>query len=459
VGNEQEANMREQCQGEFAALVALDWGERKHAWVLEDGSSGKRERGVLEQRPETIQAWAMSLARRYPGQRVAVGLEQKRGAVVYALQQYEHVVVFPIHPSTATQFRKALYPSGATDDGRDAEALLELMKHHGERLRRLEPDSAATRKLQGLVEARRGLVEERTAQTNHLQARLKWYYPQLLEWFDDLASPLLAAFVERWPTLGQLQQARPGQLRKFLQQRGCSAQRIEQRLAAIAEAQALTQDEAVVEPAVLLVRSLLRTIAVLRESIAELEQRIEQLLQAHPDYAIVASFPGAGKALQPRLLAALGSRRERWQSAEQLQCYSGIAPVVERSGNSQQVHFRWACPKFVRQTFHEFALHSIRQCGWARQYYEHRRARGMSHQAAVRTLAYKWIRIIYRCWKDRVPYEEQRYRGAYRKTPEPTSQPPQAPPQPQDTLLASAATVNFLFKPVAGFWKFAGLTP
>jgi transposase len=451
--------MESQIKQEFAARVGLDWGDRKHAWVLEDCSSQKRERGELEQRPEAIEAWAMSLAGRYPGQRVAVGLEQQRGAVVYALQKYAHLVLFPIHPTTAAQFRKALYPSGATDDGRDAEALLEFVKHHGERLRRLEPDTEATRKLQALVEGRRRLVEEQTAHTNQLQARLKLYYPQLLEWFDDLTAPLVAAFVEQWPTLPQLQQASAEQVEQFLKKRGCSAKRIEQRLAAIPQAMALTTDAAVVEPAVLMVRSLLRMIAVLRESIAEMERQIEPVLRAHPDYAIVASLPGAGEALEPRLLAALGSRRERWQSAQELQCYSGIAPVVERSGNSEQVHFRWACPKFVRQTFHEYALHSIRHSDWAREFYQRKRAHGMDRQAAIRMLAYKWIRIVYRCWKDNIPYDETRYRGALQqRTPLPASTAP-TPARQQAAAALTAPTVNLMFKPVAGFWKFLGVTP
>jgi hypothetical protein len=47
-------------------------------------------------------------------------------------------------------------------------------------------------------------------------------------------------------------------------------------------------------------------------------------------------------------MAALGTRRERFESANELQCFAGIAPVKEASGNSVWIHFRRACPKFVR---------------------------------------------------------------------------------------------------------------
>ena len=122
---------------------------------------------------------------------------------------------------------------------------------------------------------------------------------------------------------------------------------------------------------------------------------------------------------------ALGTQRERYGSAQEIQCYSGIAPVLERSGNTRWTHVRRACPKFLRPTFHEWASHSIGSSQWAREYYQHQRAKGKSHHAAVRALAFKWIRILYRCWKDHTPYDEARYLETLRRRhspkPDPTS--------------------------------------
>ena len=123
----------------------------------------------------------------------------------------------------------------------------------------------------------------------------------------------------------------------------------------------------------------------------------------------MSSFPGIGNALAPRLIAALGTQRERFPDAGSIQSYSGIAPVREASGKREWVHVRWACPKFIKQTFQEWAQHSMTRCAWARSHYEAQRARGKGHQAAVRSLAFKWIRILFRCWKDRTPYDESRY--------------------------------------------------
>ena len=113
--------------------------------------------------------------------------------------------------------------------------------------------------------------------------------------------------------------------------------------------------------------------------------------------------------LTPRLIAALGSQRDRYPTAHEVQCYAGIAPVVATSGKQRWVHWRWACPKFLRQTFHEWALHSIPHSSWAREFYEEQRAKGKSRHAAIRALAFKWIRVLFRCWKERKPYDELVY--------------------------------------------------
>jgi transposase len=353
---------------------------------------------------------------RFPAQAIAVAVEQSRGALVFMLSKYEHLHIYPIHPRAAAQFRGALYPSGAKDDPVDANLLLDLLVHHRGHLRRLSPDTEQTRLVQQLVEARRKLVNEKTRQSNRLTAKLKLYFPQIVSWFDEVDSALVGAVLERWPTLEALQKARPATLRSFFTRHNCRrAELIEQRLEQIHQAVPAIRDSAVIQPAVAMVRVLTGLIATLRQSIAELDRQIERAAAAHPDYAIFRSFPGAGVVLAPRLLAAFGSQRDRYSSAAEIQQFSGIAPVLVRSGKTAWVHYRWACPKFLRQTFHEWAGHSIGFCDWARAYYEQQRKRGAGHHAAVRALAFKWIRIAFRCWKDGVPYDDARYLDSLRQ--------------------------------------------
>ena len=170
------------------------------------------------------------------------------------------------------------------------------------------------------------------------------------------------------------------------------------------------------EACVLIAHSLVAMAATLRAQIDGFDKRIAKLVADHPDGALFRSLPGAGDVLTPRLMVAFGTQRDRYQSAYEMQCYSGIAPVTEASGNSQWVHFRFICPKFLRQTFHEFAGCSIQQSEWVRAYYDHlRHDKNKSHHVAVRSLAFKWLRIIYRCWKDGKPYDEAIYMQSLRR--------------------------------------------
>jgi transposase len=394
----------------FAAFVAIDWADKKHVWSLQPAESDQREHGQIEHTPEAVEAWVTALAARFDAQPIAVAVEQSRGALVFMLNKYAQLHLYPIHPRAAAQFRAALFPSGAKDDPMDAELLLDLLLHHRPHLRCLSPDTEQTRLVQHLVEARRKLVNERTRQSNRLTANLKIYFPQILDWFDQSDSALVGDFLQRWPTLESLQRARPATVRSFLTAHNCrSEKRIGERLDQIREAVPAIRDRPVIQSAIALTNVLIAMIAALREGVAEFDRQIQQAAVAHPDFPVFDSFPGAGPVLAPRLLAAFGSRRERYQTAADLQAFSGIAPVLERSGKTQWVHFRWKCPRFLRQTFHEWAAHSIGFCDWARAFYRQQRARGNDHHAAVRALAFKWIRIAFRCWKDGTPYDECRY--------------------------------------------------
>ena len=402
---------------EWAALAAIDWADQKNFWRLLPAGSRQSEAGALDNTPEAVEVWAANLQQRFGGRRIAVILEQSRGALVYMLTKYPHLVLFPVHPTTAARYRETFAPSGAKSDPSDTDSLLDLLLRHRERLRPLQPDTAETRLLHFLVEERRQTVDERTRESLRLTDCLKLYFPQVLQWFDDVASPLVGDLLERWPTLEELQRAHPGTLRRFLQEHNCRSQeKNAERIAAMQQAVAATQDQAVREACLLITRSLVAMLATLRAQIAMFDRRIAELVADHPDGALFRSLPGAGTALVPRLIVAFGTQRERYQSAYEMQCYSGIAPVTEASGKSQWVHIRLACPKFLRQTFHEFAASSIQQSKWARAFYEHQRSeKQKSHHAAVRSLAFKWVRIIYRCWKDGKPYDEEIYLQSLRR--------------------------------------------
>jgi transposase len=212
--------------------------------------------------------------------------------------------------------------------------------------------------------------------------------------------------LSRWPTLKAAQLARRSPLETFLREHHVrSADVLAQRLNAIKAAIPLTTDAGIITSNVLLVQALVSQLRATLQAIQDFDTAIAQHAQRHPDFPVFQTLPGAGPVFAPRLLVACGAQRERSASAAELQRCAGIAPVTERSGKQCWVHWRFQCPTFLRHTFVEWAVESIRHAFWARVYSQQQRDAGKAHQAAVRALAFKWIRMLLRCWQDRTPYD------------------------------------------------------
>jgi transposase len=398
---------------EFAAFVGIDWAEAKHDVCLQAAGSQKREFSILEHQPDTIDAWVSTLRTRFKGQPIAICLELNKGPIVSALGKYDFLVLFPVNPLTLARYREAFTPSHAKDDPADAELQLELLLTHRDKLKPLTPQSPAIRALAQLVEHRRRLVGDKVRLTNRLTSALKNYFPHVLQWFGDKDTTIFCDFLTQWPTLKAVQLARRSTLERFFHAHHVRyADVIDQRIQAIKSATPLTTDAGGIAPTALLVQALVSQLRVTLQAIDDVDEAIAQRAQRHPDFPLFNSLPGAGAVLAPRLLAAFGEQRDRYTSAGELQKYAGMAPVTERSGNKSWVHWRLQCPTFLRQTFVEWAAESIRHSFWARAYYQQQRNKGTSHQAAVRALAFKWIRILFRCWQNRTPYDESVYLNA-----------------------------------------------
>ncbi len=401
--------------GPFKAYVGIDWADKKHDVCIQEAESDTRELGRFVHQVDRIEHWARSMHERFGGP-IAVALELSEGPIVYALQKYDFLMLFPINPTSLAKYRETFKPSGAKDDPTDAELAVDLLVRHPERFKPLKPQSVGMRKLMYLVEQRRRLVEDKKRFTNRLCHALKQYYPQAVQWFEQRDTVLFCDFLTRWPTLKHVKRARRTSLATFFKAHNVRFARvIERRIEAIKTAQPLTEDEAVIDAHRLQVEAVVGQLRATLEAIARFEEAIAATAAALPDYKLFSPLPGAGPTYAPRLLAAMGEDRERFGAAAELQRCSGIAPVTQRSGQKTWVHWRWKCPKFLRQTFVEWAAQTINKSAWAGAYYRQQRAKGSSHQAAVRALAFKWIRILYRCWQDRVPYDESKYLEALRR--------------------------------------------
>jgi len=414
-----------------AAYIGIDWADQKHDVVLRSAAEpNKVEHRVIEHQPGALMEWIGQLQQRFGGHgQILVCLEQSRGALIYHLMGYGFLELYPVNPLQLARYRETFSPGGAKDDQPDAELLCELLYCHRDRLRAWKADSELTRKLAFFNEGRREAVDQRTRLSNAIKSQLKVYFPLALELLNqDTSTALAADLLLRWPSLEALQKQIPHQLRKFFYAHNCRGEStMLERLELVQQAQALTQDSAVIEPATVRVQMLARQLKNLLPDIARYDQKIAELFAAHPDRFLFENLPGAGRVLAPRLLSALGSDPNRWESAQEIATLYGVAPVRRASGKKSgkkgekkaSVRFRQACPKFLRQSFHEFAGCSIRYCGWARAHYEAQRAQGKGHHVALRALAFKWIRILFACWKQRIPYDPQRYLQALQQRASP----------------------------------------
>jgi transposase len=395
----------------------IDWADEKHCLFTCLPNGSQRQMHWVEQKPQALDDFFLRWREKHPNGRIGVVLEQSRGALLYALLKYDFLCLIPVNPRCLADFRAALRASGAKDDPCDAELLCEFGCKHSEHLRPFQLDDPATRQLILLGEQRRGIVEEQTRLSHQLNDALKCYYPLARELFsDNLVAPIALAFLKRWPNLSAAKKAKESVLRAFFYAQNCrSEEKIQFRLDAIKAAKPLTEDPALIRTMQLLVETLLKRLAAVQQSIALYDERSAEVFATHSKAPVFASFPGAGKVLAVRLTAAFGTTESNFPSATNMQCWSGVAPVKKQSGKSKAVYFRWARPVFLHQTFVEYARSSVKFSAWARAFFKERADRGWNSFRIYRALAFKWIRILWRCWKNNEQYNEAKYLQSLQK--------------------------------------------
>jgi transposase len=399
----------------YQATVGIDWADQKHD-VFVRFTNGDSYRRKIGSRPEAIQEWLLELRSACAEGKIAIAVEQRRGALFYQLCTHLHWIdLYPINPHSLSSFRLTFFSSRAKDDPVDSRLLEELVRTHCDRLRLYQPVTTTERKLDLYCRQRRSLLDLATKTELKLVSTLKQYFPLVVNLFAavGMKSDIALDFLSRWQTLQELRRAKTHTVRSFFYAHNSRSQSlIKKRLQQIAEAHEVTDDHALTEPMILTTKCLVGQLRQFKQSINEFDRKIKELFKSHPDHFLFETLPGAGEKLAPRLLSLFGSDRSRWTDATDLQKYSGIAPVVERSGKSLWVHRRLSRPIFVCQTFHEFAQQSTRFSSWADQFYRRQREKGKSHHSAIRSLAFKWIRIVFACWKANTPYDESLYINA-----------------------------------------------
>jgi len=382
---------------------ALDWACDHHDVAVIDAKGAV----VCELRFEhTAAGWQTLRDKLRAYEPLAVAVETNQGLAVEQLLAAGYTV-YPVNPKSAQRYRERKAPSGVKDDQRDAWSLADALRVDGHGWKPLVPDDPLVAELRLLTRDEIALIEQRTALINQLQAALRAYYPAAMEAFDDWTSPAMWAFIEAFPTPELLVKAGRRKWEKFLHvHRLWRQSTAEKRLAIFAQANALQGGAAMVAAKSFLALALAQVLHTLEAQLSAYRERIEARFRQHPDHHLFGSLPGTGPKLAPRLLAEIGDQRARFDQAEGMQAFAGTAPVTFQSGQIEKHLVRRACNPLLRAAVHLWADHSRHKCAWADAYYRAHREKGQSHACALRCLGQRWLKILWKIWQTRTPYDE-----------------------------------------------------
>jgi transposase len=391
-------------------FAGLDWAVHTHAVCVIDAAGAVLDRFEIAHDHDGLAELMRRLARW--GDRLRIAIERPSGLIVDALVEAGHQV-FAIHPNAVKASRPRYRSHGGKSDASDAYLLADLLRTDGHRWAALAPQSDAIRALRALVRSRDDLVAARIAAGNQLTSTLQAFWPGAAGVFADACSPIGLAFLRRYPSPRSAARLSAAQLERFCRAQHYSGRRsgaeLLARLRAAAQGLVGVQTEQAMAQ---VVRSLVAVLKPIVTQIAELTRRIEGFMHSLPDGHILMSFPRAGQVCAAQILAELGDVRERFPSADRLAAEAGAVPVTYQSGKTRSVAFRWACNHRLRQAITCLADNSRHANDWARSVYQAARARGCDHTHAIRILARAWLRVIWRAWTDRKPYDPALHNAA-----------------------------------------------
>lgn len=393
-------------------FAGIDWASEDHAVCVVDDAGRKKSSFPVAHSRAGLDELVSRLRKFGDPKDLPVAIERPDGRVVDRLLEAGHPVIC-VQPKAIKKWRESEIVSGAKSDPGDAYVIAEYLRLCFARLKPVDPFSDATKALRAAVRGRQALVDQRTAASNQLQATLEAFWPGANALFERITSQISLAFLKKYPTPASAERLTEKQMAAFLKKHGYSGQQKPAQLVDKLQSAAVgisSGSEMNARKAVVL--AVVSVIETLNKSIKNLDKQIEALLGEHPDAEIFTSLPRSGTINAAKMLAEWGDSRQAYDGAESVAALAGMSPVTKRSGKHLSVSFRWACNKNFRNAMAGFANNSRLESKWAADIYDRARARGADHPHAVRILARAWVRVIYRCWIDRVAYSDKTHKGA-----------------------------------------------
>lgn len=392
--------------------VGVDWAAEIHAVCVMSAAGNVLAQFTVDHTAPGITGLIRRLAKHGDPGDVPIGIERPNGRLVDLLLEAGHPVI-PVSPNAIKTWREGEVISGAKSDAADATVIAEYLRLRHHRLHPVQPYSGETKALRTVVRTRDDIVDMRVAATNQLSALLDDYWPGAKEIFADVESPISLAFLRRYPTAASASHLGEKRLAMFLTKHRYSGRRTAAALLArLRHAPAGTTDPKLTEAVHDAVLAIVTVLEALAAAGTQLKRSVITHLGEHPDAEIFTSLPRSGQINAAQMLAEWGDSREAYDSPDAIAALAGVTPVTKASGKHHAVHFRWACNKRFRRAVTTFADNSRHESTWAADIYARARDRGYDHPHAIRILARAWIRVIYRCWLSRQPYQPHLHGGA-----------------------------------------------
>ncbi|MCA1700598.1 MAG: IS110 family transposase [Actinobacteria bacterium] len=396
-------------------FAGVDWASEEHAVCVNDAEGriveGRRyrhdERGIRALCARLIELDV-----------VLVAIERPDGLLIERLLD-AGLRVIAVHPNQVAAMRPRFSAAGGKSDSFDSFVLAELARTDSHRFRVLVPDSDATKALRALSRAREDLVAHRVALANELRAQLEVFWPGAAHVFSEVDSPIALAFLRRYPSPADARGLGEQRMARFLARHGYCGRRSPRellgRLRGAAEGRAQTLESEGRRTIVLAFVAALEPVVV---KLAELTAEIRNALADHADGATFRSLfiDPKSAVCAAAMLSEIGDCRDRYPTKTALAADAGQAPVAVESGKSKRARFRWACDHRLRAAIGTLADTSRHHNPWANDIYTRARARGASHQHAIRILGRAWCGVIWRLWHDHDIYDPDRHTARQRLT-------------------------------------------
>jgi transposase len=393
-------------------FTGIDWAAETHAVCVMDAGGTIVAGFTIEHSADGIALLTGRLARYGTPGSMPVAIERPNGRLVDLLLEAGHPVV-PVSPNAIKTWREGEVLSGAKSDAGDAAVIAEYLRLRQHRLRTAVPYSDETLALRTVVRSRGDLVEMRVAATNQLSALLEAHWPGAKAIFADVESPISLEFLTRYPTPAAAAHLGEKRMAAFLVKHGYSGRRpAAELLARLRAAPAGTSRESLTEALRDAVLAAVGVLAALNAAVKNLDRSVAAHLGEHPDGAIFTSLPRSGQVNAAQVLAEWGDCRQAYDGPDSVAALAGCTPITSQSGKHRSVQFRWACNKRFRVAMTTFADNSRHASPWAAKTYSDARASGKDHPHAIRILARAWIRVIWPCWLEGIPYDPARHGAA-----------------------------------------------